>query len=62
MTNRELANICMELQTAKNWNLNHITVDVKLASTGTKIPTVVMVDALSSYQKAYKTECGAISH
>lgn len=62
MTNRELANICMELQTAKNWKLNYITVDVKLASTGTIVPTVVMVDALPSYQKAYKTECGAISH
>jgi len=62
MTNRELANICMELQTAKNWKLNYITVDVKLASTGTKIPTIVMVDALPSYQKAHQTECGAISH
>jgi hypothetical protein len=62
MTNRELVNICTELQTAINWKLNYITVDVKLADTGVKTEAMVFVSQLEQYQEAHKTECGAISH
>lgn len=52
MTNRELLHMCMELQTAKNWNAETIT--VRLASNGMEYR--VNVSDLPDYQQAYRTE------
>jgi len=56
MTNRELAQICTDLQVAKNWNQNSVTVFTKSPKTGIKMTVVVPVTRLSDYQKFYKTE------
>lgn len=51
MTNFELQTMCTEIQTAKNWNLQHATVNLKNGQ-----QYKVEVTRLQDYQQAYKTE------
>lgn len=56
MSNKELRNMCTELQTAKNWNKD--SARVYITSTGREYD--VPVGRLADYQQAYATECGSI--
>lgn len=54
MTNRDIRNMCIELQTAKNWGINEVTVDIKV--NGLRQATKVAVNQLEKYQEKHRTE------
>ena len=52
ITNQELRAICADIQTAKNWGLNHATVILSQSDTPYQVP----VSRHADYQEAYRTE------
>ena len=54
MTNKELISICGELQTAKNWGANAVTIQLKNGN-AYRMP----VYQLKDYQEEVSTQCGA---